>query len=796
MGSFFVVLQFGFEFIIFLMCFAIAYVAWQLYHRNKRLVMMAYAFGFSLTGLSGVIHSFNLTSNLYLSLMMGGKLLGYSLILWAVTRSKGEGLRFSSNFAMVPMLLKWIPFSNFLGFILSAGIAWASFKRRNSFRAILSSRFSFCFLLISLSEAILTFTNRNQPYIYLSYILRLIGFGILAWTFLRVPRLKFVEKLQVVLRGLVLMTVILVIMPLATLILYNIRMNAFSTVDRDSQRIHDYFEKDKQHILSTAYVISVNPVVQSMVEGKNGSITSRNNELRKILQETGNDFIVVIDRYGIPVAHWGLMEDHSYKWQDQWVIEKAFAGQRIISVQENFISPLDILGAAPLYLNGKAVGIVITGVSINDVYLNKMKKDLQLDTSVYKDKNLVATSFKMNESQRQGQIYSIHDSDWTKIYSGKQNVLNEIYLFSRPYYAAMTPIFGPRQKVLGVFINGVMSDDYEHRKSEILAFLILITIPVTLIAWVMGSRLSRTMTNSIEALGHAAQEVTQGNLDVKVPTQSSDELAELANLFNNMTAKLKEIDTLKSEYYSFLSHEIRTPLTALKGASEALIENQPVNIEPSQKQMLEIIAGNVSRLNRLVDNFLQMAKLEAGKVKLYIIPVDISQLVENSFETFSILATEKNITLESYCPEDILKPMGDSDWLLQVLNNLLSNAIKFTPPNGKIQVTVGNVSYKPMNHDRESSIRGVKISVSDSGIGIKKEEIEHIFEKYHQVRSQRNPLRGTGLGLPISQYIIQEIHHGEITVESKEGIGTTFNVIIPEDFTQLNEYRDEMDIGI
>jgi len=791
MGNFLVVLQFGLEFLIFLMCFAISYVAWQLYVRNRELVMMAYAFGFSLVGLSGVIHSFNLTSNLYLSLMIIGKIIGYTLILWAVTRPKGSGLRFTPTFAVAPVLLEWVPITNFLGLILAGCIAWASFRRRNSFRAVLATRFSFCFALICLSEGILTFTHRNHPYIYLSYLLRIIGFGILAWTFLRVPRLKFVDKLQVVLRGLVLLTVILVIMPLSTLMLYNIRLNAFSTVERDSQRIHDYFEKDKQHILSTAYVISVSPVVQSMVASREGSITINSKELHKIVEETGNDFIVVIDRYGIPVANWGLAEEHSYNWQALWVIDKAFSGQRIISIQDNFISPIDMVGAAPVYVKGKIAGIIITGISINNDYLDKMKKDLQLDASVFRGRNLVSSSFELTDYQKRGMIYAINDSDWNKIYNGKQNVLNEIYLLSRPYYAAMTPIFGPRQQVLGVFVNGVMSDDYEHRKSEILAFLILITIPITLIAWLMGSRLAKTITSSIEALGHAAQEVTQGNLDVKVPTQSSDELAELANLFNNMTAKLKEIDTLKSDYYSFLSHEIRTPLTALKGASEALIDNKPEGLDASQQQMLEIIANNVSRLNRLVDNFLQMAKLEAGKVKLNIQPVDIPQMVDSSLETFSILASEKNITLETHCPDNILKPKGDPDWLLQVLNNLLSNAIKFTPKDGIIKVDISNITYMPEKENQEFKVKAVQIAVQDTGIGIKEDEIEHIFEKYHQVRSKEGSLRGTGLGLPISKYIIEEVHHGRITVESKLGEGTCFKVIIPQDLTKIHNPDDE-----
>ena len=250
-----------------------------------------------------------------------------------------------------------------------------------------------------------------------------------------------------------------------------------------------------------------------------------------------------------------------------------------------------------------------------------------------------------------------------------------------------------------------------------------------------------------------------------------EERASRANLERSKQAleqaheKLKEVDRLKSEFLNTVSHELRTPLTSIKAFAEILLENQAEDLE-TQLEFLEIINKEADRLTRLINNLLDLSRIEAGKMQWDFQEVDLDEVVSGAAATLRGATEKKGVQLEvSHRPGMLVR--GDRDKLVQVLTNLLGNAIKFTPEGGRIRVA----AWK--GEDRH------EMTVEDTGIGIPEKFLKVIFEKFGRVdSSETRDIKGTGLGLSIAHSIVQA-HSGELSVESTEGRGSTFRVVLP-----------------
>jgi len=228
--------------------------------------------------------------------------------------------------------------------------------------------------------------------------------------------------------------------------------------------------------------------------------------------------------------------------------------------------------------------------------------------------------------------------------------------------------------------------------------------------------------------------------------------------------KLQEVDGMKSRFFANISHEFRTPLTLIFGPAKDIIDETN---ETKIKQNAGIIKRNASRLYGLVNQLLDLSKLEAGKMTLEVSEQNIMPLLKGLVLSFSSLAERKKITLNFNTIEENLNVYIDKDKVEKIITNLLSNAFKFTPEGGKIDFTV------------EKLIKDVEIRIADNGIGIPKERIDKIFDRFFQVDgSQTRENEGTGIGLALKKELV-ELHKGKIKVESKEGEGTTLTVLLP-----------------
>ncbi len=233
---------------------------------------------------------------------------------------------------------------------------------------------------------------------------------------------------------------------------------------------------------------------------------------------------------------------------------------------------------------------------------------------------------------------------------------------------------------------------------------------------------------------------------------------------------LEEVDKVKTEFFTNISHELRTPLTLILGPLKTLQEG---TYKGDKKSLLTMMAQNGNRLLRLVNQLLDLSKIDQGKLKLALENCDLNELAQSVVANFDSAASIKNIDLEFFDNDVPVNNWIDREKIKQVLFNLISNAIKFTPIGGNIRVSVASETSK------QHPDGAIEIVVKDTGIGIPENELSNIFDRFYQVnKSNQDESEGTGIGLALVQKLVH-LHNGEIKVESEPGWGTTFKVLLP-----------------
>jgi signal transduction histidine kinase len=281
-----------------------------------------------------------------------------------------------------------------------------------------------------------------------------------------------------------------------------------------------------------------------------------------------------------------------------------------------------------------------------------------------------------------------------------------------------------------------------------------------IVAGLLGLYLSRRITEPLLALSAAAGEVAAGNYDVEVPApRGGDEISHLSARFRDMAAKLAESEQLSRNFLMSVSHELRTPLTAIRGHVAALREGV-IDDASMQEASLGVIGEEAMRLERLVGDVLDLAKLDAHRFTVLQEEVDMEQLCERAFAAFGEVARRRAI---DYRADVTAHPVivTDGDRVLQIISNLLSNAFRWTPEGGRIELALS------------AKNGSVSVTVSDTGPGITDEEIVRIFRPFWSRDGG-----GTGLGLAIARELAVALG-GRIEVRSQPGVGSRFELVLP-----------------
>jgi two-component system, OmpR family, phosphate regulon sensor histidine kinase PhoR len=252
---------------------------------------------------------------------------------------------------------------------------------------------------------------------------------------------------------------------------------------------------------------------------------------------------------------------------------------------------------------------------------------------------------------------------------------------------------------------------------------------------------------------------------------TNDEWKGIVLVFHDIT-ELKKLEQMRKDFVANVSHELKTPVTSIKGFTETLLDGA-MKDEQTLEYFLTIILKESDRLQTLIQDLLELSKIEQQGFKLNIQPVNIKEILEEIMTILQSKANDKEIELSLISERDNIYISGDSYRLKQIFINIINNGIAYTPKGGKVTVTI------------EENQQNVFVHVEDTGIGIKEEEIPRIFERFYRVDKARNRNSGgTGLGLAIVKHLV-EAHQGQIKVKTKLGEGTTFTVKLKKELLDL-----------
>ncbi len=348
--------------------------------------------------------------------------------------------------------------------------------------------------------------------------------------------------------------------------------------------------------------------------------------------------------------------------------------------------------------------------------------------------------------------------------SGDTKVNTYEFNDSGPMMYIGDPIMVDNKVVGATLVLTSLRDEY-NRVREIRQAINMVSLVTMSIILIISYWFASIFSKPITRFTTAINKMAQGDLGQRVEINTNDEFSQLANAFNVMTIKLDQVDTQRKDFVANVSHELRTPLSSIKLLSESLLHQNETNVE-IYRDFLEDIDSEIDRLNNIIDDLLMLVDLDKEKLTLNYKITYINFMLEKLISRLKPLADEKNISIK-YIQKEKIQIKVDSEKLQQAIINIAHNAIKYTPEGGKIKISL------------YSKDKYVVIEIKDNGIGIPKESLPNIFERFYRVdKARTRNTGGTGLGLPIANQIIS-LHQGLIDVDSEMGKGTIFHIRIP-----------------
>lgn len=425
-----------------------------------------------------------------------------------------------------------------------------------------------------------------------------------------------------------------------------------------------------------------------------------------------------------------------------------------------------------LLRQAKRVNLAIQDLPVIDELTEKVIVflDESYDTRIWifnTNGEIIATSTKDEVSIGKSVASSIVE----KVLKG-ENVVSKLKFegLTEPMLSIVVP-WGKENSVYGGIVLhapvvGIKNTIYKIKETILWATLIGI-----LISMIMVSYLSWSISRPLQKINLAASKIGLGNYNERIEINTPDEIGDLADTINTMAEKLGEIDherqkldKIRDDFLANVSHELKTPLTVVQGFLEAL-QDGLIN-EGGRQKYYSVMYDETIHMNRLVDDILNLIKLENKEIVISKHPISVEPLLHKVAFKFKQKVMEKNIKIDVNVKDGLPKVYADPDRLEQILNNILQNAVNFTE-EGQIKI------------DAEKDDSFVLITIADTGVGISQEDQELIWERFFKVdRGRSKKYKGTGLGLAIVKELI-ELHQGKITVNSELNKGTTFKIWIP-----------------
>lgn len=331
--------------------------------------------------------------------------------------------------------------------------------------------------------------------------------------------------------------------------------------------------------------------------------------------------------------------------------------------------------------------------------------------------------------------------------------------------------YGTKNMINGQEYYIYVQKDTSGQKSAIANSAILILGCVFLTGSIVFLVIADIIVKPLTRLTNAIKELSNGNYNVRVDNVGQDEISKLNQGFNQMARQLAKQDETRQKFISDISHEFQTPLTSIQGFANILKEE---DLPKEQRvKYANIILYNSKRLSSLAKNMLQLTLLDREEIELELTNYSLVEQMNRVVSTQENQAMEKNIEIVFEMPKKEIFIEGDEQRLEQVWTNIISNAIKYTNEGGLITITM------------KKNSKDIEVSIEDTGIGMSKEVVSHIFERFYREDKARN-VEGNGLGLAIVKSIV-DLHHGKIDILSQVDVGTNFIVRLPIEKQKLIE---------
>ncbi len=340
--------------------------------------------------------------------------------------------------------------------------------------------------------------------------------------------------------------------------------------------------------------------------------------------------------------------------------------------------------------------------------------------------------------------------------------------------AGTTMIYDTEGKVLGAYRWITSLESAEKMTTNFVIVLTIAALAILGFCAFSGLFFIKSIIRPIRDVSNIARKIAMGDLESRIELNKNDEIGELCDTINYMANELSQAENLKNDFISSVSHELRTPLTAIKGWGETAKMSLGTD-EELVKRGLDVVLSEADRLSGLVEELLDFSRIQTGRMTVVSQPLNVSRILAESVDMYAELSKQQGIELVFTTPAEELQVMGDSNRLKQVFINIIDNAVKYTESGGQVLV----------NQVKEEAC--VRISVSDTGVGIPAQDIERVKEKFYKANKT---VRGSGIGLAVADEIVKQ-HQGLLFVQSTEGVGTTVTIVLPLYETEPEEEVQE-----
>ena len=345
-------------------------------------------------------------------------------------------------------------------------------------------------------------------------------------------------------------------------------------------------------------------------------------------------------------------------------------------------------------------------------------------------------------------------------YTGKNTGTNE------PILSVSTPLVDSEGQTVGVLRLVSSLEAVDRQAWIVIGTTVAICLGIILFVFMTNYYFISSIVSPLSVISDTTNRIAQGDMAARIENTYKDEVGDLCNSINNMAGELAENDRMKNDFISSVSHELRTPLTAIKGWSETLMLCDPTQDKDTINRGLTVVNDEVSRLSHMVEELLDFSRIQSGRMRLHLEPIDLYAEITQVTLIMREHAQKAGIEILFDLPEDTSAiVMGDTDRLNQVFINILDNAVKHSEPGSHIRLYV----TEDDTH--------VRVFVEDEGEGIHEDDLPRIKERFYKGVSSK---RGTGLGLAVADEIMH-LHGGDLFIDSKLGEGTKVTILMPKE---------------